>query len=519
LSERELGNAIGELGTKRPVARLTNLHDAFIGALDFGVTVGRMKRTIILSCVRRYFTPLLLTALTAVSSAAATDLSYPPATSAGHDFNHAPVGQSFTAVASNVHGGIFLADDTSFTAWLATIYPGQITPGSYPYTVAPSITVRIDLLAGEGPDGAVLHSVTRTLTAPFMGFVDVDYGAAGVTLTVGQKYSILVTDISGQSYPQGVTGWVVPAVTDSTSGSGEPVYDSNGNVVGYMPYGAYTGGLPIVQGTLVTNDAGVGDTSFQVIDNGTAPTVQTVSGVNAVITAFVARDPGYIVINGGNNLLDHLWTTNLTPANTTFLGGLTNWYQTGLLVDYTGTVSPDGVILTQLTVKPPPDALVISTTSLPNGTAGVPYSAPIAVTGGLAPYSGSISGLPAGLTFDGLNITGTPTSSGVSNVTVTVNDALGHSASSTATLTINPAPSTYTIVDEAKGRISAIGAGYLMVGSKKLIWNSSTTIIVNTPKGIRSVIDSYVKVNMKVQWKGLRDAATNTVLTSKLEIN
>lgn len=276
----------------------------------------------VLRCIHNLLAPFVLAASSAVAPAAGTDLSYPPTSSAGHDFNHAPVGQSFTATASSVHGGIFLADETSFTNWLATIYPGQIVPGSYPYAIAPSLTVRIDLIAGEGPDGAVLHSTTRTLTMPFMGFVDVDYAAAGVTLTVGQKYSILVTDASGQSYPQGVTGWVVPSVTDSTSGSGEPVLDSNGQIVGYMPYGAYTGGLPIIQGTLITNDAGVGDTSFQVIDKGTTPPVQTVSGANAVITAYVARNPGYIVVNGGQNLLDHLWTTNLTPANTTFLGGL-----------------------------------------------------------------------------------------------------------------------------------------------------------------------------------------------------
>ena len=35
----------------------------------------------------------------------------------------------------------------------------------------------------------------------------------------------------------------------------------------------------------------------------------------------------------------------------------------------------------------------------------------------------------------------------------------------------------------------------------------------------RHVLDSFVKVGMKVQWKGLRDKATNTVLTSQIEIN
>ena len=44
---------------------------------------------------------LLVGAVFALGSAAGwagvTDLSYPPKTSAGHGFNHAPVGQSFKA--------------------------------------------------------------------------------------------------------------------------------------------------------------------------------------------------------------------------------------------------------------------------------------------------------------------------------------------------------------------------------------------------------------------------------------
>ena len=470
--------------------------------------------------MRKLLTSFLVAALAAVSSAAPTDLSYPPKTSSGHDFNHSPVGQSFTATAGNVHGGIYLADQTSFTAWLATVYPGQIAAGSYPYSVAPSVSVRIDLLSGEGTGGAVLHSTTRTLTAPFSGFVDVDYGAAGVALTVGQKYTMMLTDISGQSYPQGVTGWVVPAVTDSTA-LGQPVYDASGAVVGYSPYGAYAGGLPVLQGALVANDAGIGDNAFQVIDNNPAAVVQTVSGVNAVITAYAPRNPGFIVINGGLNLNDHLWTNNLNPTNTTFLGGLTNWFQTGLLVDYTGTVTAQGLLLTKLTVKPAPSALVVSSANLPNGTVGVAYSAPITVIGGLPPYTGSVSGLPAGLSYDGYNVTGTPTTGGVATLTITVTDALGSTASASPTLTINPAPvpTNYSIRDEGQGRIGAIGAGYLLVGTKKLVWDAKTVIIVNTSKGEKAIIDSFVKAGMKVQWKGLRDAATGTVLASKIEIN
>ena len=475
------------------------------------------------SCTILNAATLLAALVFAQAHAGTNDLSYPPATSGGHDFNHAPVGQSFTATASNVRAGIYLADETSFTAWLSTVYPGQIAPGSYPYAVAPSVTVRIDLLSGEGPSGTVLYSTTQTLTAPFSGFVDVDYGAAGISLTVGQKYTLLLTDVSGQAYPQGVTGWIVPAVTDSTPGTGQPVTDpTTGAVVGYLPYGAYYGGQPILQGALVANDAGIGDNAFEVLDNAPAP--QTCAGTNAVITAYVARNPGFITVNGGLNLLDHLWTTNLNPTNTTFMGGLVNWFQTGLLVDYTGVADPGGCILTKLTVKPAPAALVVSAANLPNGTVGVSYSAPITVTGGVAPYTIQIpaGSLPAGLAFDGVNVTGTPQATGVSTLPVSVTDATGRPASANPTLTINPAPvaaGNYTIKDEAQGNITATGAGFLLVGTKKLIWNANTTIKVNTPSGTKTVIDSFVKPGMKAQWKGLRDKATNTVLTSKLEVN
>ena len=465
---------------------------------------------------------LLATAVQAL--AGSTDLSYPPTTSGGHDFNHSPVGQSFTAIASSVRAGIYLADETSFTAWLATVYPGQITPGSYPYAVAPSVTVKMDLVSGEGPGGTVLSTTTRTLTAPFSGFVEVDYGALGISLTVGQKYTLMLSDISGRTYPQGVSGWVVPSVTDSTSGAGQPVMDSSGNLVGYLPYGAYASGLPVLQGALVANDAGIGDNAFEVIDTAPIappppPAEQTISGMNAVITAYVARNPGFIVINGGLNLNDHLWTTNLTPANTTFLGGLSNWYKTGLLVDYVGTTSPQGLILTSLTVKPAPSALVLSSANVPDGTVGVPYSAAVTVTGGLPPYTGTVTGLPAGLSFDGYNIVGTPTTSTVAVLNITILDSLGSAVSASPTLSIKPAPAHYTIKDESQGKITGIGAGFILVGTKKIAWNATTTIIVNKPTGSVSVIDTFVKVGMRAQWKGLRDAATNTVMASKLEIN
>ena len=73
-----------------------------------------------------------------------------------------------------------------------------------------------------------------------------------------------------------------------------------------------------------------------------------------------------------------------------------------------------------------PADLIVSTTSLPNGTTGQSYGAMVGATGGLAPYSWSLTtgSLPAGLTLNAStgSINGTPTGSGVSSFTVQVTD-------------------------------------------------------------------------------------------------
>lgn len=302
---------------------------------------------------RQKWTPvlaLLLMLLAGQTWSGTTDIEYLPTTSAGHDFNHAPVGQTFVARAPWVKAGLYLADSTSFTNWLATIYPGQILPGSYPYAVAPSITVNVKLLTGEGATGTVLDSTDLTLTAPFMGFVDIDYSVLGIELRVGDSYTLLVSDISGQAYPNGVVGWVVPAVSDYSTGAS-------------LPPGAYPGGHPILQGTLITNEAGIGDNAFHVIDlypgDTTTPPTEVCSGTNAVITA-VGRK--FIEVNGGLNLADRVW---FAPRSaTTFTGGTTK-FVTGELVSYSGTLDPvAGCYASTMTVMPAPTS---SSCTAPDG--------------------------------------------------------------------------------------------------------------------------------------------------------
>jgi Putative Ig domain len=70
--------------------------------------------------------------------------------------------------------------------------------------------------------------------------------------------------------------------------------------------------------------------------------------------------------------------------------------------------------------------LVIATPSpLPSGEPGTPYSQNLSAAGGLAPYSWSVitGTLPAGLTLAAGTVSGTPTTTGVSNFTIRVLDS------------------------------------------------------------------------------------------------
>ncbi len=89
-------------------------------------------------------------------------------------------------------------------------------------------------------------------------------------------------------------------------------------------------------------------------------------------------------------------------------------------------------------------ALVVTTTSLPNGMNGVAYNQTLAATGGQKPYSWTNSSgvLPPGLTLatSGL-LSGTPTTNGTNHFTVKVTDAFSATATQPLTLTVGSPPS------------------------------------------------------------------------------
>ncbi|MBI5044012.1 MAG: PQQ-dependent sugar dehydrogenase [Nitrospirae bacterium] len=95
-------------------------------------------------------------------------------------------------------------------------------------------------------------------------------------------------------------------------------------------------------------------------------------------------------------------------------------------------------------------APVIQTTTLPNGTVGASYNQTIQATGGVQPYTWSLTNgsLPNGLTLSSStgNISGTPTAQGTSTFTIQVSDAYTRTDTQDYNLTINLQPASLTII-------------------------------------------------------------------------
>ena len=98
-------------------------------------------------------------------------------------------------------------------------------------------------------------------------------------------------------------------------------------------------------------------------------------------------------------------------------------------------------------------AVVVSTTTLPNGQISTVYSQTLAATGGVSPYTWSLNSgaLPSGVTLSGGGLlSGLPTVTGTFNVNVLAIDSVGGAGAQALSLVVNAAPlSTITTLSVA----------------------------------------------------------------------
>ncbi len=168
-----------------------------------------------------------------------------------------------------------------------------------------------------------------------------------------------------------------------------------------------------------------------VFQSGAAPTLTSIAVTPANPTVSTGATQSFTATgtysdNSTQNLTSQVtWTSSNTAVAT--MGTTTPGLATAVVAG-TSTISAalSGVTGSTLLTVQSATSLAITTTSLPNGTVNVAYSATLTASGGTPSYTWSIASvLPPGLTLNSTSgaITGTPTTPGTYSFTAQVSDS------------------------------------------------------------------------------------------------
>ena len=321
-------------------------------------------------------------------------------------------------------------------------------------------TLSYSVSGGILPPGLNLNSGTGAITGTPLGPNGTSNFTASVTdssnpkQTVSKALSITINlpqapSISPTTLPNGNVGSPYSQTLSVNGGLGPYMWNVS---VGTLPAGlaltasnttAKISGTPTTGQTGIaftikvtdsSNPAQSGTQSFTVTINAPAPLSITTtslpngaynSAYSAKISATGGAAPYTFSLDAASSSLPAglaLTTSNNQGAISgmpTTAGTFTN-----IIVDVHDSQAPTaGMASRTFTLTITASAIVISPSSLPNGTVSTAYSVNITATGGVSPYTFSLdassSGLPAGLSF-ALNstkatISGTPTTAGTTN--------------------------------------------------------------------------------------------------------
>jgi hypothetical protein len=327
------------------------------------------------------------------------------------------------------------------------------------------------------PAGLSFDTATNTITGipTVVGTFPLTINVQDVTnnTSISGTTSIQVADapiVFNLALAQGTVGAAYNEILSTTGGYGAIAYSSFGSLpAGLSLIGNSITGTPSTVGsTLVqltaTDSLGYSQNASQTLTIGAAPVINpppvpagACSGTNKIISN-VSKfwlDIAGGIPNGGQSV------KYAPQANTIFVAPLlaANGFQFGQIVTYSGTTDAGGLfcLADTMTVSAP---LSLAPVTLPNGQVGSAFaSAAITPVAGVAPYTVAVSGLPAGLTFNGTNIVGTPAlgTDGVKTISVSVNDSIGETVNTTLSFTISAAP---VVVPAANLPAGTVGLSY-----------------------------------------------------------
>ncbi|WP_371780880.1 DUF7927 domain-containing protein [Streptosporangium subroseum] len=353
--------------------------------------------------------------------------------------------------------------------------------------------------------GCFVNNGNGTLTIPSMPSRSTS-GAVRVTVvTQGLAAFAAYTYLAAPAAPTAPTA--TAGVTSATVSWTAPA--NNGSpITGYVvtPYRNGVAQTPVAFDASATTRTLTGLTAgasytFTVAAVNAIGTGSASPASNAVVPYAVPGKPAITAVTAGSSSATLTWTapTNngsaitsyiITPyingvaqPTQTFGGTATTQTATGLTpgASYTFTVTAVNAAgpgqpsdpSTAVVPNPPP---TLPFPAPPAGEVGAPYSVPLTVSGGTAPYTWSVASgsLPPGLTLNASTgvLSGTPTSAGSYPFTVQVTDASNQSATKPVTLVIAPPP-TLTFPAPPDGEVGTPYSVPLTVsgGTAPFVWS------------------------------------------------
>ena len=323
----------------------------------------------------------------------------------------------------------------------------QASGGTAPYTwsfVSGNLPAGLNLNTSTG---IISGTPTSTGTASFtVGVADSANPAQTKSATLSLVVAPPTLTITSSALPSGTQSSNYSTALQATGGTGSLTWSISS---GSLPAGL---GLAPSTGIISGKPTASGNFSFGVTVQDAGSPVQTKS-VTVTLSVVAAGSPLAInstTLPGGVPNQTYNATLNATGGTSpynwsltsgTLPSGLSLAASTGIIsgkptassttsltftvTDSSSPVQSKSVTLSLVIAAPAPPSLTISAT-LPAGTANTAYSSPMSASGGTPAYTWSITSgsLPAGLTLAATTgiISGTPSTSGTSNFTVTVSD-------------------------------------------------------------------------------------------------
>jgi hypothetical protein len=352
---------------------------------------------------------------------------------------------------------MFSTGGTGAVTW--TVASGSTLPGGLTLNAA-------GLLSGTPTTANTYHfSITATDSG-----VPPQTATVAFTLTITPKLAITTT-----SLPSGTLGTGYSTTVQSNNGGIAPIsWSWIAQAGSSLPPGlSINSSTGVISGTPTAT--GTFNVTVTAADSST-PTAQTAS---ATFSISIATAPLSVATTGlPNGVMGQAYTgATLQSAGgnppvtwTISVGSLPTWASlnastgaitgtptatgtTNFTVKATDSSTPTAQTATKALSITVASALSITTTSLPNGTVGSSYNAPIAATGGTTPYAWSWtaqtgSSLPPGLSINSTTgaISGTPGGSGGTyNVTVPVTDSGTPQQTTSANFSITITVATLTV--------------------------------------------------------------------------